>query len=399
MPQAPPRDPDIRRRLRERLLDLTPRAFEFFAGDLLTYLGLQGVEVTRYIGDGGVDAHGYLGTELVRVRTGVQVKRHRQNVRRPDIDRFIGALTGSFSHGVFITTAGYAPDARSKAATSPLRVDTIDGEQVTGLMARHGLGVLPAPGERQIDSDYFTALEARAAAGSSGAREGREAYVAGQDGAGGVAVRPEDDLISMHALGYALHVDPYTVQDWVRRGRLEPHQVLRVGRRESYFFRRDQVEAIRRRLVGAPPPASGAEWRQAFLDYVRGRNLTKSYKPALLLALLRLVDRNGEARLEDLAREFHRFYLERQAAGLPTEDDGPMVDPASAAPADVAELIVKHPLHRFIIKGFLEHDKQTGIVRFAPQLWAELRGYELLDARAGAEEQLRYYYARLAARR
>ena len=134
---APPLQPDLRRQLKARLLELSPRAFELFAGDLLTYVGLQNVAVTRYVGDGGVDAHGDLMSEsgLICVPTGVQVKRHRSNVQRADIDRFIGALGGQYRHGIFITTAGYAEQARVKAQTSPvLRVDTVTGDQVVILM-------------------------------------------------------------------------------------------------------------------------------------------------------------------------------------------------------------------------------------------------------------------------
>jgi hypothetical protein len=40
-------EPDIRRRIRIRLLALPPRAFELFAGDLLVFVGLRDVAVTR----------------------------------------------------------------------------------------------------------------------------------------------------------------------------------------------------------------------------------------------------------------------------------------------------------------------------------------------------------------
>jgi hypothetical protein len=39
-----------------KLLSMSMRSFEFFAGEFLVYVGLEGVSVTRYIGDGGIDA-------------------------------------------------------------------------------------------------------------------------------------------------------------------------------------------------------------------------------------------------------------------------------------------------------------------------------------------------------
>lgn len=217
-----PANPDIRRQLKDRLHALSPRAFEFFASDLLTYVGIQNVTVTRFIGDGGIDAQ-----------------------------------------------------------------------------------------------------------------------------------------------------------------------------RESYFFRRDRIDAIRSHLGLNSQPASSTEWRQAFLDYVRGKNLTKSYKPVLIKALLRLVNRHGEVQISALTQEFHAFYLQRERDNLLTEAGSPLENPSALTLETVQKLIVKHPLERFLLQHFLEYDRQAGIVRFAPQLWAELRFYELLDVQASADEQLRYYYDRL----
>jgi hypothetical protein len=399
MPAALSTSPDLRRQLKARLLDLSPRAFELFAGDLLAFIGLQNVVVTRYSGDSGIDAHGDLVAEsgFVLVATGVQVKRHRGNVQRPDIDRFIGALGGHFRHGIFITTAGYAAQARAKAASSPLiKVDTVDGDQVVALMVRHALGVQPSDAA-QIDEHYFLDFEAQAAQRGPRIGEAAERYRAAPEDSG-TTVPPEDDVITMRALSYALRVDTTTVRAWVERGKLAPDKRLEQGGRESLFFRRDRLDAIRRALALDDAPGSGAEWRQAFLDFARSRNLSKSYKPVLLRALLRIVDRNGEASIDALAHEFHSYYLERERAGLPVEFGGPLARPGALGPADVKQLIVKFPLDRFVIKGFLEYSTRDGVVRFAPALWRELRAYELLDVLSSADEQLRYYYGRNSSR-
>lgn len=400
MSGIPPAHPDIRRQIKLRLLALAPRAFELFAGDLLVYIGLHNVAVTRYVGDGGIDAHGDLIPEsgLMCVPTGVQVKRHRQNVQRSDIDRFIGALGGQFHHGIFITTAGYAAQARVKAASSPLlRVDTVDGDQVVALMTQHNLGVQQSPiATSQIDEDYFLAFEAQATLCSSRVREERQTYQVDSSPAAGEPTRPEDDLISLRALSYALHMDMQTIRrSWIETGKLLPDATRQIGSREAYFFRRDRVEAIRRQLGRDQLPSSSAEWRQAFLDFVHSRSLTKSYKPVLLKSLLKLVNRNGEVKMEDLVQEFHDFYVQRLRDNLPIEFGVPLlVDPTTATSDAIRKLIMKHPLERFIIKGFLEYDNDRGIVRFEPQLWQELRFYELLDIQDSTDEQLRYYYER-----
>jgi hypothetical protein len=60
-------------KIKQRLYALSPRAFEFFAGDLLTFMGLAAVTVTRYSGDGGIDASCELiSGGILRVPAGVR---------------------------------------------------------------------------------------------------------------------------------------------------------------------------------------------------------------------------------------------------------------------------------------------------------------------------------------
>lgn len=387
---APPINPDVRRQLKIRLLDLTPRAFELFAGDLLVYVGLQAVAVTRYVGDGGIDAYGEIVTNsgIVRIPTGVQVKRYRQNVQRADIDRFIGALSGQYSQGIFITTAGFGGQAVEKARISFPHITPVSGDQVVSLMVQHQLGLAANTAHAQLDEPYFEAFEQQATRPTQLVRETSERYQ---------TMPPEDDVISLRALSYILRVDSRTVRNWIEQGKLIPDQPANLLSRESYFFRRDRVEQIRRELVGTTLPGTPSEWRQEFLDFARSRLLTKSYKPVFLKALLKLVDRNGEARLNDVAIEFRAFYVQRQLAGQPVEFDVKLLnEPQHASIAAIEQLIVRYPLDRFLIKGFLLFDKDTSTIRFAPQLWHELRLYEMRDVLTSADEQLRYYYDRHA---
>lgn len=389
MPTILPTNPDVRRQIKQRLLALSPRAFELFSGDLLGYIGLENVSVTRYTGDGGIDAQGDLiaVSNLVRVPTGVQVKRHRNNVRRPDIDQFIGALGGHFSHGIFITTADYAPQARVKATSSPLiRVDTVDGDQVAALMTRHRLGIQPDETLSGLDEDYFLGFEMLATAVPTQVRESNETYQATSN----------EDLISLRALSYALHVDMQTIRrGWIETGKLQPDVTQRVGNRDTYFFRRNRLDVIRQQFALERSPDSGVEWRQKFLDFARSRSLNKSYKPVLLKALLKLVDRNGEVSMQDLATEFLSFYVERQRQNQPIEFNAPLLnDPSSAPLESIKQLIAKYPLERLVIQGFVEYEPSDGVVRFTPQLWSELRLYESLDIQQYVAEQIGYYYSR-----
>jgi hypothetical protein len=369
-----------RETVRGRLLELSPRAFEYFAGDLLVFLGLQQVTVTRASGDGGIDAVGehILEDGLVRVVSGVQVKRHRHTVGRPEIDRLIGSLTGRYQHGIFITTADFSLQARARASETALRIDPVTGEQVAALMLRHRLGVID-DGQR-IDEPYFAALEARVSRTPVPALP---------------AAAPVDDLISLTALSYALRVDRGTVHDWVARGRIVPDRQDPDGARSAFWFRRSRIEALQRQL-GRIPPRDAAEWRTAFLDFVRTAPLTRSYKPVMLRALLRLADAQGSASLDALALAFREFYEQRRRAGLCVERDGLLTgDPARIGHAAVRSLLVRHPLERFVLAGFLTVDPADDMVRIAPAIWQTLRHVDMLAIAGWCDQQIEAYFRRL----
>ncbi|HMO58964.1 MAG TPA: restriction endonuclease [Roseiflexaceae bacterium] len=381
--------PTLHHKLKSRLLALSPRAFELFAGDLLEYIGLRDVAVTRLRGDAGIDAIGTIdtGDALIRIPTGIQVKRHRANVQRPDIDRFIGALSGSFTHGIFITTAGYAPQARIKAESGMPRITTVDGDQVVALMQRKQVGI---DTDERIDESYFTQFETYSTTQTLQLAESSEPYsVAGIN----TTLHPAADLITLRGLSHALRVDPSVLRRAIDRGALIPEQG--GSERSGLFFRRDQIEAIRAALLGATPPTDADAWRREFLAFARSRNLSKSYKPVMLKALLTVIDHTGEVPIDRLVAEFRAFYQARRRAGLPIEFGPPDVsDPAAVSDTRLRQIIVQHPLERFLIKGFLQYDAAAGLVRVAPQLWAELRYWELLDVLRSADEQLSYYYGR-----
>jgi hypothetical protein len=62
-----------------------------------------------------------------------------------------------------------------------------------------------------------------------------------------------------------------------------------------------------------------ANQKEIFMDMVKKMTMSHSYKPVFLLAFLDNIDGNGGAKLEDVARDFARFYEDRREKGLEPE--------------------------------------------------------------------------------
>jgi hypothetical protein len=108
-------------------------------------------------GDGGIDGiikEDRLGLDTIFI----QAKRWQGSVGRPEIQKFVGALTGQRARkGVFITTSTYSAEARDYAGQIDPKVVLIDGQQLAGLMIDFDIGVAHAATYtiKRIDSDYF----------------------------------------------------------------------------------------------------------------------------------------------------------------------------------------------------------------------------------------------------
>ena len=78
-------------------------------------------------------------------------------MQRPELQAFVGALSGKADGGVFITTGKFSQGARDYAANVPTRVILIDGTRLSSLMIRLGVGVQVRQTVHPvaIDEDFF----------------------------------------------------------------------------------------------------------------------------------------------------------------------------------------------------------------------------------------------------
>ncbi|WP_253863690.1 restriction endonuclease [Prauserella halophila] len=145
-----------------RLQGKDPGFFEQAVVDLLLAMGYGGTagtgNVTQLSNDGGFD--GVIDQDILGLnRVYIQAKRYKDEniVGRPDLQAFVGALSGKADSGVFITTSRFSDNARTYAENVPTRIILIDGKRLTSLMIRYGVGVQVKETYKvvEIDEDFF----------------------------------------------------------------------------------------------------------------------------------------------------------------------------------------------------------------------------------------------------
>lgn len=140
----------------------SPAFFEHLVVDLLVKMGYGGsfensAQVTQYTNDNGIDGIIYedkLGLDKIYV----QAKRWENQVSRPKIQEFAGALVGQNANkGVFITTSTYSKDARQYVQGIQQKIVLIDGRELASYMIEYNVGVNTKKVYeiKKIDNDYF----------------------------------------------------------------------------------------------------------------------------------------------------------------------------------------------------------------------------------------------------
>ena len=146
----------------ELVRKIDPFRFERLVLDLLLAMGYGGsreeaATVTQKSNDEGIDGlinEDRLGLDCLYV----QAKRWKDQVGRPQIQNFVGALAGRHAQkGIFITTSEFSSGAHEYVKNLPQRVILIDGQRLAELMIQHNIGVVRAYNYeiKRVDSDYF----------------------------------------------------------------------------------------------------------------------------------------------------------------------------------------------------------------------------------------------------
>lgn len=152
--------------LHERIRRVEPEAFELIAVEVLVRMGYGGniedaAKVVGKPGDEGVD--GVINVDPLGLDSVyIQAKRWSGTVGRPEVQKFVGALTGKgASKGVLITSGTFSDEAKQYVSSlGNIKVVLIDGRKLAELMYRYGVGVTThATLEiKKVDNDYFEEL-------------------------------------------------------------------------------------------------------------------------------------------------------------------------------------------------------------------------------------------------
>ncbi len=133
--------------LLSKIADNSPTFFEELVAELLLLsMGYGGSESDILqnrgkSGDEGIDGiikQDVLGLDKIYI----QAKKWSNNISRPEVQKFVGAVHGqNANRGIFITTSSFTNEAKEYAKKINSNIILVDGKQLAKLMIEYNVGV------------------------------------------------------------------------------------------------------------------------------------------------------------------------------------------------------------------------------------------------------------------
>ena len=135
--------------------------------------------------------------------------------------------------------------------------------------------------------------------------------------------------------------------------------------------------------------------KDMFMDMIRQMDMSYSYKPVLVKAILLYADDKGRVKLDDIVSYFRSYYEGRRTAGLVVEKKNSIFAKGGYTDKEAERNILANPFKRFEDMQMLRHTKTLGIVQIDESVWKRLTKEELAEIERICDEKIETYYSRL----
>ena len=131
-------------------------------------------------------------------------------------------------------------------------------------------------------------------------------------------------MISQMEFVRRVDVQTETIERYIREGLLVPDLVVPMSEHRTFkYFQEETLQKYAEQYGWALIDDSNR--KDLFMEMIRQMDMSYSYKPVLLKAILSLADSKGRVKLGDIVDNFRKFYEALRAAGLVVEKANSML--------------------------------------------------------------------------
>lgn len=201
------------------------------------------------------------------------------------------------------------------------------------------------------------------------------------------------DMISQLEFVRMVDVQTETIERYLREEKLKPDLEVPVGDRRSFkYFKEDTVMKYASEFGWELITA--ANMKEKFMEMVKTMDMSFSYKPVLVLAMLENADDSGRVRIKDLVDFFINYYSNRKNEGLFVEKKSSIFCKESLTCNEVERNIFTNPFKRFEDMRFMKRCRELEFVEFNKHVYNKLTEEDIEWIKVHCNNKLEEYYGR-----
>lgn len=202
------------------------------------------------------------------------------------------------------------------------------------------------------------------------------------------------EMISQMEFVRRVDVQTETIERYVREGKLVPDLVVPMSEHRTFkYFKEETLKKYAEQYGWTLIHDNNR--KSVFMDMIRQMDMSYSYKPVLMKAILLYADDKGRVKLDDIVAYFRSYYENRRASGLPVEKKNSIFAKGGYTDKEAERNILANPFKRFEDMQMLRHTRTLGIVQVDESVWKHLTKEERAEIAAICDEKLNGYFARL----
>lgn len=201
-------------------------------------------------------------------------------------------------------------------------------------------------------------------------------------------------MISQMEFVRRVNVQSETIEKYVREGKLIPDLIVPMSEHRTFkYFKEESLEKYAAEFGWTLIDDSNR--KDMFMDMIRQMDMSYSYKPVLIKAIMLYADEKGRIKLDDIVSYFRSYYETRRSAGLLVEKKNSIFAKGGYTDKEAKRNILSNPFKRFEDMQMIHHTKTLGIVQVDDAVWKHLTTQEKAEIEDICDEKLDAYFNHL----
>lgn len=200
-------------------------------------------------------------------------------------------------------------------------------------------------------------------------------------------------MISQMEFVRRVDVQSETIERYVREGKLIPDLIVPMSEHRVFkYFKEASLECYAKEFGWTL--IDDQNRKNLFMEMVEEMDMSYSYKPVLLKAILQNADKQGRVKIDDLVTYFRAFYEDRRARGEIVEKQNSIFAKGNYTDKEAARNILSNPFKRFEDMNMMRHTKTIGIIEVESTVWKRLTEEDKKHILQVCDLKLEQYYKR-----